>query len=102
MAFDALPGWPTTPAFLRLYVDDAEVSQGRALAAGAKEITAVTLLSFGDQVGRIRDPLGNIWWIQSRVEEVSPEEMQRRWSEPRWIEAMAYVENSLNAALVAG
>jgi len=23
-------------------------------------------------VGRIRDPLGNVWWIQARVEEVSP------------------------------
>jgi hypothetical protein len=43
----------------------------------------------------VRDPFGNLWWIQSRVEEVAPEEMQRRAGEQEWIERMAYVQGSL-------
>jgi len=56
--------------------------------------SAVTHLFFGDRVGRIRDPLGNVWWIQARVEEVSPEEMQRRLTDPVFTEAMRYVESA--------
>jgi len=45
-------------------------------------------------VGRIRDPLGNVWWIQARVEEVSPEEIQRRLTDTVLTEAMRYVESA--------
>ena len=41
----------------------------RAVAAGGTSVTEVTHLFFGDRVGRVRDPLGNIWWIQARIEE---------------------------------
>ena len=54
----------------------------------------MTHLLWGDRVGRVRDPLGNLWWIQERVEEVTPEEMERRAGEQRWIDAMAYVQGS--------
>ena len=42
MMFDAWPGWPDTPAFLRLYVADADETYARALAAGAAPVTEVT------------------------------------------------------------
>jgi PhnB protein len=92
MMFDAKPGWRPTPAFLRLYVEDADATFARAVSFGATPITRVTHLAFGDRVGRVRDPFGNLWWVQQRVEEVSEEEMMRRWSEPEWAQAMAYVE----------
>ena len=44
--------------------------------------------------GRVRDPLGNIWWIQARVEEVSPQEMERLLSDPAFTEAMRYVQGA--------
>jgi uncharacterized glyoxalase superfamily protein PhnB len=94
MMFDAGPGWPPTPAFLRLYVEDADKVHQRAVAAGGTSVTEVTHLFFGDRVGRVRDPLGNIWWIQARIEEVSPQEMERRLSDPVFIEAMRYVQNA--------
>ena len=94
MAFDAKPGWPDTPGFLRLFVPDAEAAQQRALSAGASQVTEVTPLAWGDRVGRIRDPLGNVWWIQSRVEEVDPDEMTRRWRDPAWTERMAHGRRS--------
>jgi PhnB protein len=95
LAFDAKPDWPDTPAFLRLYVDDADATYRKALAAGATSVTEVTHLFWGDRVGRVRDPLGNLWWIQTRVEDVDDAEMARRMSEPEWLERMAYVQSSL-------
>jgi PhnB protein len=82
MMFDAGDGWPDTPAFLRLYVADADEVYQRAIAAGAVPVTAVTGLFFGDRVGRIRDPLGNIWWLQAHVEDVDPAELTRRPADP--------------------
>ena len=95
MGFDARPEWPETPAFLRLYVADADAVHRQALDAGATSVTEVTHLFWGDRVGRVRDPFGNLWWIQSRVEEVDPEEMQRRAGEKEWIDRIAYVQGSL-------
>jgi PhnB protein len=99
MMFDARDGWPDTPAFLRLYVADADSAFQRALVAGATAVTAVTGLFFGDRVGRIRDPLGNIWWIQAHVEEVDPAELARRPQDPAAAGALRYVETSLDTAM---
>lgn len=101
MMFDTLAGWPGTPAYLRLYVADADAAFQRALDAGAAEVTEVTSLFFGERVGRVRDPLGNIWWIQQHVEDVDPEEMARRGRDPAAYEALRYVETSLDAAMIA-
>jgi uncharacterized glyoxalase superfamily protein PhnB len=95
LAFDAKPDWPETPAFLRLYVPDGDEAFGRAIRAGATSITQMTPLFWGDRVGRVRDPLGNLWWIQSRVEAVDEAEMERRMSDPLWLERMAYVQGTL-------
>jgi PhnB protein len=99
MLFDSPKGWPDTPAFLRLYVDDADMVISRAIASGAVLISNVTHLAFGDRVGRIRDPFGNVWWLHARVEDVSKEEMVKRGTEPKWLEAMAYMQTSLIVAL---
>lgn len=95
LAFDAKPDWPDTPAFLRLYVVDGDATFARAISAGATSVTEMTHLFWGDRVGRVRDPLGNLWWIQARVEEVDDAEMGRRMSDPVWLERMAYVQAAL-------
>ncbi|MFB4270165.1 VOC family protein [Nonomuraea sp. GTA35] len=94
MLFDSAPGWPATPAFLRLYVPDADATHRRAVEAGGTSITDVTHLYWGDRVGRVRDPFGNLWWIQARVEDVSEEEMTRRMSDPAFVKAMEYVQSA--------
>ncbi|MEJ3651750.1 VOC family protein [Actinomycetes bacterium KLBMP 9759] len=94
MLFDSRPDWPATPAFLRLYVEDAAATHRRAVEAGGTSITEVTHLAFGDRVGRVRDPFGNLWWIQTRVENVTEDEMMARFAEPRWIAAMDYVTSA--------
>src|SRR5215207_10245347 len=94
MMFDARPHWPDTPAFLRLYVADGDAVFQQALHAGATAVTEMTHLFWGDRVGRVRDPFGNLWWIQTRIEDVSHEEMQRRAAEKEWIDAMRYLQNA--------
>jgi PhnB protein len=94
MAFDARPQWPDTPAFLRLYVEDSDAVYQQALGAGASPVTEVTELFFGDRVGRVRDPLGNVWWIQTHVVDLEPEEMGRRAAEPGFVESMCYVQSA--------
>lgn len=94
MMFDAKPDWPATPGFLRLYVADAEATFQRALQAGATAVTELTHVFWGDVVGRVGDPFGNLWWIQQRIEEVTPEEMERRMSDPTFTKAMEYVQSA--------
>ena len=95
MGFDARPEWPDTPAFLRVYVADADETVRRAVAAGGTLVTDVTPLFWGDRVGRVRDPFGNLWWIQARVETVDEAEQARRMGDAEWLERMAYVQRSL-------
>jgi uncharacterized glyoxalase superfamily protein PhnB len=94
MAFDAKPEWPDTPAFVRLYVADGDAVYQRALDAGATSVTDMTEMFWGDRVGRVRDPLGNVWWIQSRVADLDPAEMERRAGQTEFIDAMRYVQDA--------
>ncbi|WTW98701.1 VOC family protein [Streptomycetaceae bacterium NBC_01309] len=94
MAFDAPPEWAPTPAFLRLYVEDAHAVHAAAVEAGGVSVTEVTHLFFGDLVGRVRDPFGNLWWIQTHIEDVTAEEAGRRLTDPAFTEAMAYVQGA--------
>jgi PhnB protein len=66
----------------------------QALAAGATVVTRMTELFWGDRVGRVRDPLGNVWWIQQRVAELTPEEINRRATQPEHVEAMRHVQGA--------
>ncbi len=44
----------------------------------------------------MRDPLGNVWWLQARLEEVDLEEMGKRAAEKRYLDAMRYAQQSLD------
>jgi PhnB protein len=52
------------------------------------------VMAFGDRVGRLRDPFGNLWWIQTRLEDLDGAEIMRRAQLPEYIEAMNYVQSS--------
>ncbi len=99
MLFDSHESWPVTPAFIRLFLADADEAYQQALRAGATPVTEVTELFWGDRVGRVRDPLGNIWWLQTHVRDVAPDEMQKRMQDPEQIGAMHYVQQSLTDEL---
>jgi PhnB protein len=64
-----------------LYVDDVDRVVAHATAAGATVLRAIKDEFYGDRTGMIADPFGHKWHVSTRKEEVSPQEMQRRWSE---------------------
>jgi uncharacterized glyoxalase superfamily protein PhnB len=54
------------PAFLYVYVDDADVAYKRAIDAGALSIEPVWDTPYGDRRGMVKDTWGNVWQIASR------------------------------------
>ena len=101
MLFDAKPGWPPTPAHLRVYVADVVASVERAVAAGARVVTQPTMLAFGERVARVRDPQGHLWWLHEQVEDIAPEELASRFADPAAQEAMGYVQRTLREEMEA-
>ena len=89
MTFDAKDGWPDTPAFLRVYVADCDATYRQAIASGGTSVTEPGDMPWGDRVGRVRDPLGNLWWIMTHTEDVSPEEEGRRYGVSPWRDTLA-------------
>ncbi|HSW11398.1 MAG TPA: VOC family protein [Solimonas sp.] len=69
-----------TPVSLHLYVEDVDAVVARAEAAGATLLRPVTDEFYGDRTAMLLDPYGHRWQLASRREELSPAEMQRRWS----------------------
>ena len=61
-----------------VYVPDVDAAFARAVAAGAKEVRPVTDQFYGDRAGVLEDPFGHQWMIATHVEDVSPEELERR------------------------
>ena len=70
----------TTASFM-IYVDDVDLAWKQALDAGAKEARPLELQFWGDRMGTVADPFGHKWMLGTHVEDVPPEEMQRRGEE---------------------
>ena len=67
-----------TPASVFLYLPDVDAVFERAAAAGAKVLMPPTDMFWGDRFGKLTDPFGHEWGIATHVEDVSPEETQKR------------------------
>ncbi|HEU5112549.1 MAG TPA: VOC family protein [Acidimicrobiia bacterium] len=71
----------TTTAVLFLYTEDVDSLWERAIALGAREVYPLSLQFYGDKGGRVEDPFGHQWGLAQHVEDVSPDEMERRIAE---------------------
>ncbi len=78
MIAQAFDEWKPRPSTLYLYVDDTDETYKRAIAAGAKSLMEPADQFYGDRNGGVEDAFGNWWWIATRIEDVSDEELQRR------------------------
>ena len=67
MASDATPAFPAMASSFYIYVENADTTMARAIAAGGTKIMDVDNMSYGDRQGGIRDPFGNLWWISQRL-----------------------------------
>ena len=69
------------PAMLYMYVNDVDAAYKKAIEAGGKSVMEPVDQFYGDRSGALNDPAGNQWWIATRKEDVSAEELMRRASE---------------------
>jgi len=67
-----------SPVMIHLYVEDADTFVKRAVEAGAQLQRPVEDQFYGDRAGKLADPFGHIWWIATHVEDVPPQELERR------------------------
>lgn len=67
-----------TPVSLHVYVEDTDATFERALEAGAKMLQPVEDKFYGDRSGSFEDPFGHRWHVATHVEDVPPEEMEKR------------------------
>ena len=68
-----------TGSSIHLHVDDVDAVTRQAVAAGAKLVMEPTDQFYGERSSRVLDPFGHEWLLGSHIEDVSPEEMQRRF-----------------------
>jgi PhnB protein len=88
MLADEHPEWnaksPETyggsPVSLLLYFDDVDARFRQAIAAGATEVRPLADQFYGDRSGVLKDPFGHTWSIASHIEDVSQEEIERRFA----------------------
>lgn len=71
------------PSQLYLYVPDCDAVYRQALAAGATSVQEPKTQFYGDRHGCVKDLCGNLWWMSMHLEDVSPEEMERRMKAAR-------------------
>ena len=69
-----------TTVSLNLAVADADAVVERAVAAGAKLVKAVADQFYGERSGQVEDPFGHVWHVSTKTEEITAEEMQRRFA----------------------
>lgn len=67
-----------SPVGIMLYLEDVDARVAAAVAGGATVIRPVENQFYGDRMGAIVDPWGHHWYIATHVEDVPPEEMERR------------------------
>jgi len=68
----------SSPVSMLIYVEDADSTVQRAVAAGAKILKPVQDQFYGDRSGFIQDPFGHLWGVATHKEDVSPQEMEER------------------------
>ena len=69
------------PTTLYLYVADVDATYRRAVEVGGTSLMEPTDQFWGDRTGAVKDASGNFWWIATHVEDVTPDELERRAAE---------------------
>ena len=70
-----------TAVTVSVYVEDADATFAKAVAAGATAERPVETHFYGDRGGMFVDPFGHRWHVATHVEDVDPDEMARRSAE---------------------
>jgi PhnB protein len=69
------------PTLLHLYVEDVDKRYAAALEAGATSLREPADQFYGDRSAGVKDSAGNHWWLATHIEDVPPDEMDKRAQE---------------------
>ena len=69
-----------TPMSMHIHVNDVDRLFEQAVAAGATVLRPLQNQFYGERSGTVSDPFGHRWLLGGHIEDVSPEEMQRRYT----------------------
>ncbi len=61
-----------------IYVKDVDAFVAHAEKAGAKVLMQPETMFYGDRSSKVEDPSGHYWMFSSRVEDLTPEEINER------------------------
>ena len=74
----AARGRQPVPGMLYVYTEDVDAAYSRALKAGGESIAQPENQFYGDRTAGVTDSQGNIWYMATRVENLSEEERRER------------------------
>ena len=66
-----------SPVSFYVYVENVDAAWERAVKAGAKPMTPLTNMFWGDRTGRLEDPFGHHWSLAQHVADPTPEEIKQ-------------------------
>jgi PhnB protein len=66
---------------LHLHVADVDQAFEQAVQAGAAVVRPLKNQFYGERSGTVRDPFGHEWLLGGHLEDVSTDEMQRRYTD---------------------
>lgn len=69
-----------TTVSIHIHASDVDRLFADAVAAGATVVRPLQNHFYGERSGTVRDPFGHEWLLGGRIEDVTPEEMQRRYT----------------------
>jgi PhnB protein len=67
--------YPAFPAMVCVYVDDVDAVYASALASGCTSLRSPEDQFYGDRSAGVLDSEGNQWWLTTRIEDLTPEEI---------------------------
>jgi PhnB protein len=70
-----------SPVALFVYIEDVDDVFARAIDGGARSVQQPENHFYGDRVAMLDDPFGHRWNLATHVEDVAPDEMERRAAE---------------------
>ncbi|NND97828.1 MAG: VOC family protein [Pirellulaceae bacterium] len=69
-----------TGSSVHLHVENVDAMTNAAVQAGATLVMEPKDQFYGERAAKVRDPFGHEWLLGSSIEDVAPEEMQRRFT----------------------
>lgn len=82
MLCDSKADWPFTPAFLQVYVPDAQACLSKAVELGSRVVTPPSDFYGGYRIARVLDPWHNLWWLYEPTDPSLPQ--SERESDTDW------------------